>query len=158
MDRISKSLMAKGVLSLALLALAQYLTRSVVWAAAGWSLASAVVFVFYDIRNGIIILRSRFAANDGLLPRFDVQRLVRLFRLALPLGITMLMISLNANIPRYFVAHDSGEHALGLLAAMAAVATAGTYVTSALGQSASPRLASYWRQEQLAHSACCCGS
>ncbi|PWT93988.1 MAG: polysaccharide biosynthesis protein [Acidobacteria bacterium] len=149
MDPISKSLMMKGVFSLVLLALAQYLTQNVFWAAVGWSLGSTIVLLFYDLPNGATILKRHSYSGDSLIPRFNFQTLKRLTRLALPLGITMLFISLNINVPRYFVAHYAGEQSLGIFAALAAVATAGTYVTSALGQSAAPRLATYWTKDEL---------
>jgi O-antigen/teichoic acid export membrane protein len=144
MDRISKSNILKAVLSLVLLAIGQVFTHSLVWATAGWCLGSIVVMLFYDLRNGLIVLKSVSSGWDSLKPRFEIRTLSRLTWLALPLGITTLLISLNANIPRYFIENSSGERALGIFAAMAFLATAGTNVTSALGQSAVPRLAKFY--------------
>jgi O-antigen/teichoic acid export membrane protein len=144
MDRISGSLILKAILSLLLLTLGQYLTHSLVWAVLGWCLGSLAVTLFYDTRSARRLLQGLMSSDDGLQPRFDIHRLSRLAWLALPLGITMLLISLNANIPRYFVAHYSGDKGLGVFAALAALATAGTTMTSALGQSAAPRLAKYY--------------
>jgi O-antigen/teichoic acid export membrane protein len=56
----------------------------------------------------------------------------------------MLLLSLNTNIPRYFIEHYLSERDLGIFAAMAYLLVAGTTVVSALGQSASPRLAQYY--------------
>jgi O-antigen/teichoic acid export membrane protein len=144
MDRIAISNILKAVLSLVLLALGEYFTHSLVWATAGWCLGSIVVMLGYDLRNGRIVLKSLSSALDSLKPRFEARTLARLTWLALPLGVTTLLISLNANIPRYFIENSSGERALGIFAALAFLATAGTNVTSALGQSAVPRLAKYY--------------
>ncbi len=144
MDRISKSMIMKGILSLGMLSLGEYLTHSVVWAAVGWSMASILVMALYDLRSGVTMLNIFSSIEDSLYPRFDLHTLARLIWLALPLGITMLLISLSANIPRYFVAQYSGEQGLGIFAAIAALATAGTTITSALGQSTAPRLARYY--------------
>jgi O-antigen/teichoic acid export membrane protein len=57
---------------------------------------------------------------------------------------TLMLISLNTNIPRYFVERYLGEHELGIFAAMAYLMVVGTTVVGALGQSASPRLAKYY--------------
>jgi O-antigen/teichoic acid export membrane protein len=141
MDRISVSLILKGIVSLVMLTLGQYLTHSVLWAAVGWSLASVIVVVFYDLPNGATILKSLSPADDSLYPRFDLHVMLRLMWLALPLGITTLLISLTTNIPRYFIAQYTGERGLGIFAAISYLATAGTAITAALGQSASPRLA-----------------
>jgi O-antigen/teichoic acid export membrane protein len=144
MDRIAISNILKAVLSLVLLAMGEYFTHRLVWATLGWCLGSIVVMLFYDLRNGRVVLKSLSSTRDNMIPRFEARTLARLAGLALPLGITTLLISLNANIPRYFIEHSSGERALGIFAALAFLATAGTNVSSALGQSAVPRLAKYY--------------
>ena len=65
----------------------------------------------------------------------------RLIRFSAPLGISMMLISLNTNIPRYFVQHYLGAHDLGIFAALSYLVVAGSTVTNALGQAATPRLA-----------------
>jgi len=70
--------------------------------------------------------------------------LQKLFCISLPLGIVMMLISLNTNIPRYAIQRYLGEHDLGIFAAITALLVAGTTVISALGQSAAPRLARYY--------------
>ncbi len=59
----------------------------------------------------------------------------------------MMLISLNTNIPRYFIERYLGERELGVFAAIAYLMVAGNMVVSALGQSASPRLAKYYAAE-----------
>jgi O-antigen/teichoic acid export membrane protein len=61
----------------------------------------------------------------------------------------MALVSLNGNIPRYFVEHYQGERELGIYAALAYVVVAGTIVVNALGQSAVPRLARYYASGDL---------
>jgi O-antigen/teichoic acid export membrane protein len=53
----------------------------------------------------------------------------------------MLLISLIANIPRYFIESTEGQSQLGIFAALSYLIVAGNTVVAALGQSASPRLA-----------------
>jgi O-antigen/teichoic acid export membrane protein len=141
MDRVSVSLILKGILSLIMLAIPLYVTHSVLWAAIGWVLASVVVVVTYDLRSAVIMLKIQSLSGDSLYPHFDLRRLGKLAWLALPLGITLLLISLMTNIPSYFLQRFAGDRALGIFAAMAYLIVAGTTVTSALGQAASPRLA-----------------
>ena len=52
--------------------------------------------------------------------------------------------SLTANLPRYFIARQLGDHDLGIFAGLTYVTAAGTMVVAALGQSSSPRLASLY--------------
>ncbi len=74
-------------------------------------------------------------------PRFDLRLLRPLVWLALPLGFVALLLSLNTNIPRYAIENTIGKDKLGIFAALSYVMLAGNIVISALGQSASPRLA-----------------
>jgi len=68
--------------------------------------------------------------------------------LSMPLGIVMLLLSLNVNIPRYFVEHYLGEATLGYFAAMAYMFVPGNTVMAAMGQSAIPRLARYFDSDR----------
>lgn len=140
MDRISRSLIAKGVLSLILLAGAMLLTGSVLWASVAWSGASLIILLSYDLRS-----RPVWVVRQGE-PRYRPDRttLWTLTRLAFPLGVTMMLISLNANVPRYFLERQGGEYAVGIYSSMAYLMVVGTTLVGALGQSASPRLARYF--------------
>lgn len=155
MDRIAKSLMIKGPLSLAAFGLGVYLTGSVLWGVVGMAAVWVLVLVSYDVRSGALILRASHAmgenaASDGqgevssLQPRGDINTLARLAWLALPLGMVMMLISLNTNIPRYFLERHHGEAALGIFAALAYVLVAGGKVMGALGRATTPRLAKYY--------------
>lgn len=154
MDRIAKSMMIKGPVSLVALGAGVYLTGSVFWGAVGLVIASALVLIGYDVRSGALMLKpmpqSVGAAYDEgyqetvLRPRWERSTLTRLAWLAFPLGIVMMLISLNANIPRYFVERYMGEHELGIFAAIAYLQRAGNTFALALGQSASPQLAKYY--------------
>lgn len=154
MDRIAKSMMIKGLLSLVALGVGVHLTGSVFWGAVGLVVAWALILVGYDIRSGALILKplpqmGGAAPNEGdqeavLRPLWEVKTLARLAWLALPLGFVMMLISLNANIPRYFIERYLGERELGIFAAIAYLQVAGITVVGALGQSASPRLAKYY--------------
>lgn len=156
MDRIAISMAAGGLLSLGLLTGGLVLLHSIVWAAAGSALASALMVLGYDVPNAVFLLRAsqremprqlsvagRFCVPK---PEWDLRRLARLAGLAMPLGMIMLLISLNNNIARYFVAHSLGVRELGIFSALVSFLAVGRLLTSALGLSASPRLARYYAQ------------
>jgi O-antigen/teichoic acid export membrane protein len=65
----------------------------------------------------------------------------RIGALTFPLGLVMMAVSLRTNVPRYFIERTLGNAGLGIFAALYSFIAAGTLVVSALGQSASPRLA-----------------
>jgi len=149
MDRIAKARMIKGPLSLVLLGLFVALTGSVFAGGLGLLMAWAIILLTYDIPSAALIHRelARTSADyepGALKPRWARDTLARLTWLALPLGVVMMLISLNSNIPRYFLERYEGERGLGIFAAMSYLMVAGTTVVSALGQSASPRLAKYY--------------
>jgi O-antigen/teichoic acid export membrane protein len=155
MDRISKSLLMKGPLALLGLYIGFYLTRSVPWGVGCAAIGLMLVFAMYDVRGPALVLSTTNGAKqDAPLGRFnrlaiprphwETQRLSKLARLALPLGLVTTLISLNTNIPRYFIEHYLGRGELGIFATMSYFMLAGTAVAVALGQAASSRLAQYY--------------
>ena len=139
MDRIALSMMIKGPFSLVALGAMVYLTASIAWGALALAGVWGLLLIAYDIPNGIRLLDH----GDTLRPCWDLPALARLAWLALPLGIMMMLSSLNANIPRYFIEQYWGERELGIFAALAYLMVVGNTVVGALGQSASPRLAKH---------------
>jgi O-antigen/teichoic acid export membrane protein len=142
MDKIAISLIIKGILSLIFLAIGVYLSGKVFCGVLGLIFAWVVVLFGYDIRSGLLMVKER----SKLKPRWHLKTLRKLFYLSLPLGIVMMLISLNGNIPRYFIERYLGERELGIFAALAYLMVAGGMVVNALGQSASPRLAKYYAE------------
>ncbi len=138
MDRIAKSLMIEGPATLAAMAAVLALTGSIAAAAAAMALVWLLQLLLYDARSAAHILRA------WPRPRWHWPTLRRLAWLALPLGVTMLLLSLNTNIPRYVMERAWGEADLGIFAALTYLIVAGSTVVAALGQAASPRLAAYY--------------
>lgn len=160
LDRIAKSMMIKGPLSLVGLAIGFVLTGSVFWGVVGLAAARALVMVAYDTRNAARILRvvrpaaktppqesvpPQEAADDDLpRPHWNRRILARLAWAALPLGLVSMLISFTSNVPRYFVEGQLGSYYLGIFVAVAAFQKVAPAVVQALGRSASPRLAKYY--------------
>jgi O-antigen/teichoic acid export membrane protein len=150
LDRIAKSMIIKGPLSLLGLGLGFYLTGSVFWGIIGLTLARAIMTVGYDIRNATLTLNpssnlfSHIIPKDFPGPRWNRAILTRLAWLTLPLGFVTMLISFNGNIPRYFIEGSLGSYQLGIFAAITAFQKAAPTIVQALGRSASPRLAKYY--------------
>jgi len=146
MDLIGRSMMLKGVCSTGVVAVLFYATRSVACAAAGVAAVWACILAFYDLRCARRLSNARNSPPAVPGPRRatrDLRKLRSLCVLGLPLGLVMLLISLNTNVPRYFLQYHFGEWELGIFAALSYIMTAGWQVSNALGQSASPRLAKH---------------
>ena len=158
MDRIALSMMIKGPLSLAALGAAIYFGDDLVLGVSGLAAAWLLLLIGYDARNAASVLKlpqsSEHTANKtGLVMARQLQlswrprALVALTLLALPVGIVMAINSFSANLPRYFIEHDLGAGDLGIFAAIAYPLAAGSTVVNALGQSAAPRLARYYTDQ-----------
>lgn len=141
MDRMSVSMILKGILGVTGLSVGFACTHQLVWGVAGLGISWALVGLLYDLPSARFVLRSQPAS--GLRPVWDRQSLIRLVGRAFPLGVAALLVSLTFNIPRYFIEGLGGERALGFFAAIFSLLLAGTTVVNALGQSASPRWAQY---------------
>ena len=146
MDGIAKSMIWKGGVSLAALASTIAVTGSLAWGVTMLAASWLAMLIFYDVPRARQVT---VPANPAeLRPRFPAQRLQSLAVRALPLGFVMLLLSLQANIPRYVLERQLGEGALGIFAALAALMVAGNAVVNALGQSALPRLAVFAAGDQ----------
>lgn len=166
MDRIARSMIVKGILSLILMTLGVYISGGVLWGTIGLAVAWGIVLICLDLPNA-----SKFTIDSSLsqsvktrtspqpfklakiLPhlnitmpqcRWDVETLTKLAWLSLPLGLVMMLISLNLNVPRYFIQNYLGEKTLGIFGALSYLMVAGSIVIAALCESASSRLAKYY--------------
>lgn len=147
MDRIAASMMLKGVLSLGAIAASLAATGSIAVALAAMLAVWLTVLLGYDIPA--VLRLNRLGVYADLLPRLHPSALSRLAAGCWPLGVSMTLISLSANVPRLFVAHCLGDRALGYFAAIAYWTVVGMTIVSALGQSAAPRLARHFASGDL---------
>lgn len=140
MDQIARSMIARGVTSAAALGITLWLTRSLLWSVAALVLARLAVLAAYDRPRGTA---GEERGSAGISARWAI------FRTALPLGVSLMLVSLTANVPRYAIEAKLGTRELGAFAAVASFMTAGAMVINALGQSATPRLARYFAERDL---------
>jgi O-antigen/teichoic acid export membrane protein len=143
MAEISKSLMTRATLSVLALAVFTYVTRSVVSGIAGVAVARAIVLLGYDTRERTHVLRRQpkwFLLNGDLAPRFDAGEQRQLLWRSLPLGIVVLLTTLNSSIPSFFIKHGIGERDLGIFSALGLTISVGNMAVVSLGQSAFTRL------------------
>ncbi|MGC2828445.1 MAG: oligosaccharide flippase family protein [Candidatus Acidiferrum sp.] len=151
MAEISKSLIARALFSVLALSVATYVTRSLVWGIAGVVLARAIVLFGYDIRERTHNLGEQpewLAYNPALTPRFDLNEQRGLLLRSLPLGIVVLLTTLNSSIPSFFIKHGLGERDLGIFSAIGLTISVGNMAVVSLGQAAFTRLSrSYFNRD-----------
>ncbi len=153
MDRIAISAMIKGFLSLAAVAGGILWSGNLSVAVSGLALGWALTLLFYDAPASAALLRSSPVPLVALRPCWNSTALRALALLGLPVVVAAALVSLNSNIPRYFIQHSLGMASLGIFAALIYPMMAGTTVINALGQAAMPRLAQHFSAGN--HSAFC---
>jgi O-antigen/teichoic acid export membrane protein len=156
MDFVAKSLVLRGIASLAAMLAAFVWTGSLAAGVLAQAVAWSLIFAFYDLEVGRRLTSpapptasepegaGSVPARAALRPRWNPERLFRLARLVLPLGFVGLLGSLYMNLPRYFVAEHLGLEQLGFFGALMYILIAGNYVIQALGQAAVSRLARHY--------------
>ncbi|AGT33676.1 hypothetical protein M493_17340 [Geobacillus genomosp. 3] len=133
MDLTAISRILKAVLMLLIISILLYITHNVIWMVIGLCLSYMMVFFFYDLK-----VLKKFITPKLI---FNYKNYVDIVKLALPLGIVLMLGSLYTNIPRIIIEKYLGEEQLGYFAAIAYLIVAGNTFIGAIGQAAAPRLA-----------------
>jgi O-antigen/teichoic acid export membrane protein len=147
LDLVGLSLIIRSLSGLTALATALYLTGDLVIAALAMAACWATAWWWYDRsvtrpwRQGISTV-SRLGST--------VRSRFQLARIGLPLGFTLMLTSLNTNVPRYFLEAELGMEAVGQFAAVVHFYAAGTLVVTAIGQATMARLANYFAAGSIA--------
>jgi O-antigen/teichoic acid export membrane protein len=140
LDQTGRSMMFRGILSVAALGTGLYLTRNILWGCAGLALVWLAALLVFDVGRGRRIVASYPSGQNFARPA-ERRRRWNLMRTALPLGIATTLAALNLNMPRYFIHARLGEHQLGIYSALAYTTVAMILVSDSLGHCAIPRLA-----------------
>jgi O-antigen/teichoic acid export membrane protein len=138
-DFMGRSLMLRGPLSLAGLAGGVAMGGTLSWGIGAMTLAGLGVLVLHDYPQCVGLLRSR--NEEALRPGWDAGMLRRLALLSAPLGAVTMLFSLNTNLPSLVLKHHAGVAAVGFLATLISLMTAGHVLINALGHSISAPLA-----------------
>jgi O-antigen/teichoic acid export membrane protein len=151
MAEISKSMILRAVLAAVGVTIGVYLTGSLLWGILGIAIARAAVLFGYDVRKRTHDLAqepAQFSAEHPLAPRFELKQQLGLLRSGLPLGVVVLLTTLNSSIPNFFIKHGLGEHDVGIFSIISLTISVGNMAVVSLGQAAFTRLArSYFRRE-----------
>ncbi len=136
LDRIAQSQMLKAMASTCGLWVIIVWTGSCLAGMVAIALAYWITLVTFD--RSII---THAAGAGGRLRLWNWPQMRELFRVSLPLGLTLLLVSLNANLPRYFLEHYRGIGQVGIFSALAYVTLSANLFVMALGQAMTPRMA-----------------
>jgi O-antigen/teichoic acid export membrane protein len=143
LDKVAQSLVIRNAGALILLVAVLKLTGNLVCGVSvvgGWWL---LVFLSFDRRN--------VKCFDDFVARFPLRTILVLLLTGLPLGIVRGIITLNANIPRYFVEGYLGTENLACFGAMSYVVVGASRASIALSHSATAPLARYYCSNRKAY-------
>lgn len=155
MAGIAISMALRGTLSLGALAAGVWLTGSLLWGAAGMAASSLITLLAFDLPRSLALMNVGFRAGVRQCTRYLLAdrgacgRLRSLAIAGLPLGAVLMLVSLNLNLPRYFVEHSLGVRELGIFSSLTNVLAVGSVVINALGQGVTPRLAKYFESARM---------
>jgi O-antigen/teichoic acid export membrane protein len=133
--------------SVVLMAVASILGGGVAAAAVGAAVGSCGALLFIGLRTASDHeMRSAILADSRPLAW---RRIFLLSRETAPLGFTVLLISLQQNVPRFFVQHYAGAAALGVFAAASQLTAAADLMAGAMAAAAAPRLGAHFARSDI---------
>jgi O-antigen/teichoic acid export membrane protein len=142
MDRIAKSMIARGLFSVFAMTIVFWLTKNLLLAVLAMATCRLAVMLSYDIRVCDLEGLDNDKARSGVFrPAFKWDVQTTLLKTAFPVGLVSVLLALNTSIPRYFIAWSVGPRELGIFSALAFFQSTGNTVVGALGQAAFARLA-----------------
>jgi O-antigen/teichoic acid export membrane protein len=147
LDLVAQSRMLRGVGGLMALGTGYYLSADLGIALLAMAGVWGLVWWLFD---RAVTRRWRKPAESGRAWRADLKRRSGLAWTAAPLGVALMLVTLNANVPRYFIEAIVGLGALGVFTATAQFVIAGRMLINALCQAAFPRLADLYAAGDLA--------
>lgn len=137
---ISRSLAFKSVLVILLSFCILYLTQNIVYSLIATLIGYIFVLGILDIRQNIKHLRE--------INFFD-KKLKKIVKIGLPLGIAVMLISLQTNIPRYFLEHYSNVELVGVYTILYYFIVIGGIVINSVCQYLSPNFSEFYRDLKI---------
>jgi len=153
MDYVASSQVIVGLFSLMALAVSLWVSGDILVAVLTVIVIRLFTLLFWDL-PAAGRFQTKVLKQDSwkdLVPKWEWKRLIQLTWLALPLGITTFIGSLNSNVPRYLIEKFLTRDELGYFAALAMLPLAGNIVVAAAGSVASPRLSRYYKDNTYAY-------
>lgn len=142
MDKIAQSLMLRGIFSFLVLFTSLYLGFGINVGLTSIVLANLIILLLFERRVATHML-NRYTSNSTH-NKINLSRLIELVKKTFPLGITVTLIMLNLNIPRYVIEYELDEKQLGIFAGIAYLIIIGRILVNAVADSTIPRLSQYY--------------
>jgi O-antigen/teichoic acid export membrane protein len=137
-----------GVASLLFVVLATAVSGSIVVVTLAWAIASFVALTLAVVMTRIAIRQRTLGDLTGVAFAWDPAAVKEILRTAFPLGLVLLLISLNSAVPRLLLEREEGLSELGVFAAISTVLVVGDFLMRSIWQTALPRLSRVYRASE----------
>jgi len=141
MELISKSTIMRGISSLITVSILIYFTNSLVIALLGMIICWVSVFLIYDIKN-----INNFSLQFK--PSFNKTKIIQIIKMSIPLGIVVMIVSLNTNLPKIMIENMLGTEGLGYFASISYLVFVGSKFINSMGNAMLPRLANFYNEDK----------
>ncbi|GLX66352.1 oligosaccharide flippase family protein [Paenibacillus glycanilyticus] len=140
LEYITYSRVLKGLITVISFSVLYISTHDLVIALVGMVIGWFVILYFYDLRKA--------KTFEFIKPVVERVKVYSLLKTSFPLGIIMLLMSLNSNIPQYVIENKLGEQQLGIFASLSYVIIASTVIINAMGEAAFYRMTVCYSEQE----------
>ncbi|WP_254512676.1 lipopolysaccharide biosynthesis protein [Anatilimnocola floriformis] len=151
MDVVGFSQLIKGIGSLTVFAVGFAFTGNVFAALIAAAVVSGAFVIGYDLPAAWSEWRLDLGASEvrkHVLPRLSLTQQYSLAKLALPMGVTVMLGSLLVSIPRFVIEGSLGAAELGVFAALSWLTLLGNLFASAVAHASLPPMSRYYAAGQ----------
>src|SRR5699024_10144040 len=139
-DIIGKLMIAKHLIMLITFFITLLISKDLILSLMIQLIIQAILLLFLERK----ILKKLYLSNIDLVIWSDVGNIVKS---AIPLGLSMMLVSLTANIPKYILEYVDSAESLGYLTAINYILVVGNLMMKSISQNFLPRLSSIYREK-----------
>lgn len=144
-DLVGVSTLFRGTLSAILAVCSYYIFQTVISVMLSLFISNFIIYLLFDKKKGGKLVLNSISTTER---KSEKKNLYSLFFLALPLGVSTVIGSLNTNFPRYLIEAELGLYELGIFSALTYLLIIGNTFLAAISQVVTPKLASLAHNEK----------
>ena len=146
-DLIAKSVILKGIISTLVFYFIMKKYHELIYACVSIVVTWGCILMLYDIKQMKKIINAK---NINLtIEKLQYSECLKLICYSFPLGIVMMIMSVNFNLPKYFIKTMLSEKELGIYSALVYFSVVGLTVIRAISNSVNTKLAKVYNEKDI---------
>jgi len=141
-DFIGKLMILKHVIILMFFFLSLLYTKNLIFSLFIQVIIQYIFFIFVEKKNILIKYKP-------IMEKKKIKKVKELLKIGLPLGVSMMLISLTANIPKYMLEFFESAEVLGYFSAITYVLVIGNLVMKSISQNFLPKLSNEYLKKDV---------